>query len=150
MHTCWRGVLEIFPPPFGPWFLDPNQTLKKTPGPGNFWHFQGKRPLKRPLPPSWTFLGVLFTPLLRKLFQTYVRYQKILRGWSFGCKNLFNFSHTTMKFHHHHHASVHCRKFKFKNISFFNFLTLTLLCHRFDSYQNIFYELFYSVLYSMK
>ena len=38
------------------------------------------------------------------------RYQKILRGCSFGCKNVLNFTCHTMKFHKCHHPSQHLMK----------------------------------------
>ena len=42
----------------------------------------------------------------------FTRYKKILRGYSFGCKNLLNFTCLTIEFHNSHHASVYAIPFK--------------------------------------
>ena len=43
---------------------------------------------------------------LWKLKMSVTRYQKILLGGSFKCKNLLNFNCTTEKFHNCHHANL--------------------------------------------
>ena len=64
--------------------------------------------------------------------KNFTRYQKILRGCSFVCKNLLNFTCLTMKFNNCHHAKPHSGYY----------LIVTQMCSKLKTSNNLFLFIF--------